>query len=164
MLLAVATALALAGMCAPALAGTFDVRSCSANPAATPPTGPDRGRRRLGFETDDPAHLESVRNCPPSDDIGIDGLVVQDKLNSADPPLGRFAQWRFDAPAGTSLTRLRLWRYVRQALNDWELYTRTADGTKLTGSDCERTPRDPSAPSAARASTPTGRSTRARCR
>src|SRR6185437_3310403 len=94
------------------------------------------------FETNDPVHLQQVRNCSPAHDTDFDGLAAQTKLNSASAPLGRFAQWRFDAPDGTSLSRLRMWRYIGKQTNDWELYTRTAGDTKLAGSDCALGPTD----------------------
>ncbi|MEA2226970.1 MAG: hypothetical protein QOF04_600, partial [Solirubrobacteraceae bacterium] len=46
----------------------------------------------------------------------------------------------FNAPAGTSITRLRLWREIGKQLDEWELYTRTADGAKLSQSDCNVPP------------------------
>lgn len=139
LLLAVAGTLALVGV-APAFAGTYDVRSCSGNPATAPPAGLSGVDDAWTFETDDPTHLESAANCPPMDDTGIDGLTAQTTLQSGATPQSRFAQWRFDAPSGTSLSRLRLWRFGAKQLNSWELYTRTADGTTLAGSDCTKPP------------------------
>jgi hypothetical protein len=69
-------------------------------------------------------------------------MVVRTRLTSGPSPSGHFANWRFDAPADTSIRRLRLWRHIGKQLNEWELYTRTADGTKLDGSDCEVAPDD----------------------
>src|SRR4051812_42927577 len=78
---------------APAIAGTYDVVSCSQSPASTPPRAPSGSDDAWVFETDDSEHYESIRDCPPSDDAGIVGLVVQDKRNTAGADLSRFAQW-----------------------------------------------------------------------
>jgi hypothetical protein len=116
------------------------VHSCSANTVVNPPLPLSGADDAWTYETNDPTHFEQTDHCAPSDDTGIDGLVSQTKLNSGSAPLGRFAQWRFDAPAGTSLTRLRMWRYAGKQTNLWELFARTADGTKLPGNDCTKPP------------------------
>jgi hypothetical protein len=135
--LVVAAAIAATVVAAPtAFAGTFDVTSCSANSVASPPIALAGVDDAWTFVTDDPTHLESIDHCAPLDDAGIDGVVAETRLNSGGPLQGRFAQWEFDAPSGTVATRLQLWRSVGKRGNEWELYTRTADGTKLTSSDC----------------------------
>jgi hypothetical protein len=149
-LLAVSLAAAVIATAAgPARAGTYDVRSCSANSLATPPTPVAGVDDAWTFETDDTTHFEKVQHCPPADDNAIDppsvitpidGFGVQTRLNSGGPTIGRSGHWRFDAPAGTTLTHVRLWRYAGKQTNDWELYTKLADGTKLSGSDCVRDP------------------------
>src|SRR4051794_11095321 len=140
----VAIAAPLAAIVAtPASAGTLDVTSCSANSAASPPTPAGGADDAWVFDTDDPAHFEGLDQCPPADDSGIDGLIAQTRLRSADVALGRFADWRFDAAPSTSITRLRRWGYIGKRLNEWELYTQTADGTKLPGSDCTVAVNDP---------------------
>src|SRR3954463_3841566 len=87
--LAAAGVLATTGA-APARAGTYDVRSCSADAAAPPPragagaaatppravTGADDAWQ---FETNDRTHLESVTQCPPADDSDVDGLIAWTK-------------------------------------------------------------------------------------
>jgi hypothetical protein len=93
-------------------------------------------------EMNDASHLQFVKTCPPRPGVDLDGMVVQTILNTPAAPAGSFAHWQFDAPPSTSITRVRLWRQVRKQLNSWELYTQTADGTKLSGSDCEVAPDD----------------------
>jgi hypothetical protein len=78
------------------------VRSCSAEPATTPPRAVTGADDAWQLETNDPTHLAGIRQCPPADDAGIDGLVAQDKFDTAGANLGRFAHWHFEAPAGTS--------------------------------------------------------------
>ncbi len=57
---------------------------------------------------------------------------------AGDTARGMLAQWRFDAPAGTTISGVQLWRNIGKRENTWELYTRLADGTKLPNSDCTR--------------------------
>jgi hypothetical protein len=139
-MVAIAAAVTAAGT-TPARAGTFDVRSCTLNPALNPPRPTGGADDAWVFETSESplVHFEAVRNCPPADDSGHDGIVAQTKLNSGGPVVGRFAQWRFDAPTGTSLTHLRVWQSASKNTSDWELYTRTAEA-KLAGSDCDLSP------------------------
>jgi hypothetical protein len=136
-----AIAFAMAGS-TPALAGTFDVHTCTANSVATPPPALPGADDAWVFETNDGAHLEYAPRCPPTDDSEADGLVVQSILNSGSAPEGDFAQLRFDAPTGTSVARARLWGLARKRTNGWELYTRLADDTQLPGSDCSLAPSD----------------------
>src|SRR4051794_19096691 len=113
-----------------AAAASYDVATCTSNPNTLAPiSGADDAW------TPDPAsdftHLEFVTHCPPAAGVELDGMRVETELNSGSAPLGSFAQWRFDAPAGTTVTRLRLWREIGKQENTWELYTRAADGTRL---------------------------------
>src|SRR3954470_11132093 len=129
-----------------AAAATYDVATCTSNANTLAPiSGADDAWTQ---DTSDPTHFEFVTHCPPTYGAEFDGMRVETKLNSGGPVQGASAQWRFDAPAGTTVTRLRLWREVGKRENSWELYTRAADGTRLGGtsgtsnndSDCDRTP------------------------
>src|SRR5689334_3355536 len=128
----VAAAIAASLLAAPtAVAGTFEIVTCSADSVANPPLrlmGADDAWR---FATNDATHFEVVDHCPPSDDSGIDGRGAETTLRSGAVSQGRSAEVTFNAPTGTLVTRLRLWRSVGKQLNEWELYTRTAEGTKL---------------------------------
>jgi hypothetical protein len=129
-------------------AATYDVVACSTDARATPRPSVAGTDDAWTTETNDDTHLELIRHCPPAAESELDGMLVQTKLNSSLARLGSFAQWRFDTPAGTSVTRLRLWREIGKQENDWQLYTRAADGRRLGGtagasindSDCDRTP------------------------
>src|SRR3954447_18315618 len=110
-LVALTIVLALAGA-SPAWAGTYDVRTCSANSVADPPAALSGVDDAWTPESNDTGGLETLHQCPPADDTGSDGLVAETKLLGTAPGVGRFAQWRFDAPAATSVTRLRMWRYA----------------------------------------------------
>jgi hypothetical protein len=147
-LVAVAATAAAVGP-SPAAAATYDVVSCTTDAQSTP--RPAIAGADDAWKTDpgsDTTHLEFVGHCPSASGAEFDGMVVQSRLNSGSAPQGTFAHWLFDAPAGTSVTRLRLWREVGKLANTWELYTRTADGTRLGGtggtslndSDCLKDP------------------------
>jgi hypothetical protein len=115
-----------------AAAATYDVDSCTSNADTLAPiSGADDAW------TPDPAsdvtHFEFIKHCPPAAGLDRDGLLLEDHLLTAAAPSGNFAQWRFDAPAGTTVTRLRLRREIGKQENTWELYTRAADGTRLGG-------------------------------
>src|SRR4051794_5854048 len=117
-----------------AVAATYDVASCTSNPNTLAPiSGADDAW------TPDPSsdltHLEFVTHCPPASRVELDGMRVESRLNSGAATQGSLAQWRFDAPAGTTVTRLRLWREIGKLENTWQLYTRAADGTRLGGTD-----------------------------
>jgi hypothetical protein len=123
-------------------AGTYDVISCSATPSGGLLVGTDDAWH---FATVDSAHIEDLRYCPvtPSLDldgtyISGDGLIVWTRLNSDGAVKNGYGHWRFEAPAGTSIRRLRLARETGKQLNSWELYTR-ADDTLLARSNCTRT-------------------------
>ena len=119
---------------APASAGSFEVRACSETIA--PPQPLDGADDAWTFTSDDQGLLESVHRCPPANGADIAGLAIEDHLNGGDVPRGWKAEWQFHAAPNTSLTRVRLWRFAGKQLNAWELYTRTAEDTKLPGSDC----------------------------
>jgi hypothetical protein len=144
----VAAATAAAVGVSSAAAATYDVVACTTNAQATPRPPISGADDAWSPETNDPTHLQLIRNCPPAAESELDGMLVQSKLNSSAAPQTSFAQWRFDAPAGASIMRLRLWREIGKRDNEWELYTRTADGARLGGtggtsvndSDCDRTP------------------------
>jgi hypothetical protein len=121
---------------APAFAGTYDVRSCTVDPTASTPVRPSENDDAWQFNTNDSSHLESLNECPATAGSTVDGLIAQPKFDSGGAALGRFAEWHFDAPTGTTLARVRLWRAAGKRTNDWRLYTRTADGQSLSGSDC----------------------------
>ncbi|MEA2288119.1 MAG: hypothetical protein QOD55_116, partial [Solirubrobacteraceae bacterium] len=139
LLLLPAAALA-AGTAVPALAGTYDVVTCTTDAQVIPRPPVSGADDAWVTETNDPSHLEFVRRCPPQPAVDLDGMVVRTRLNSGGPVTGAYAHWRFDAPAGTSITRLRFWREIGKRVNDWELYSRTAEGTKLAATDCTRPP------------------------
>src|SRR5215218_7478896 len=121
-LIAVAAALAAAALPAAASAGTYDVTSCSTNAQQNPPPPVSGADDAWTTETNDPTRYEFVRHCPPATTVDndpfpgsgadLDGLVVEDRLHGGDAALGTYGQWRFDAPAGTTVTRLRLWREI----------------------------------------------------
>src|SRR3954451_8031899 len=96
-----ATTAAAMPLVSTAAAATYDVASCTSNAnTLAPVSGADDAW------TPDPSsdltHTEFVTHCPPGSGVEFDGMRVETKLNSAGAPLGSFAQWRFDAPAGTS--------------------------------------------------------------
>src|SRR3954470_4979455 len=147
LVLAAASAVAAPLGISPAAAASYDVASCTSNPNTLAPiSGADDAW--APDLSSDLTHLEFVTHCPPAPGVESDGMRVETKLNSGGPVQGGYGQLRFDAPAGTTVTRLRLWREMGKSENDWELYTRTADGTRLGGtdgtppndSDCDRTP------------------------
>src|SRR3954453_16185494 len=115
-----------------AAAATYDVATCTSNADTLAPiTGANDAW------TPDPAsdatHFEFVTHCPPASGVEFDGMRVEDHLTTGAAPSGSYAQWRFDAPPGTTVTRLRLWREIGKRENTWVLYTRAADGTRLGG-------------------------------
>jgi hypothetical protein len=112
----------------PAQAAPFDVASCSGGGMDDAWTG----------EVTDGQALERITACPSQTGRAFDGLQILDRLMGPDAALGDRAQLQFDAPDGTTIARVRLWRSVGKAANAWELYTRTAAGTKLPNSDCTR--------------------------
>jgi hypothetical protein len=123
----------------PAVAGTYTVNSCTLNPVLNPPLPIVGVDDAWVFDTNDSAHFESVRTCPPADDRESTGMVAQTKLNSGGPAVGRFAAWRFDAPAGTELSHLRIWQTATKNTTDWELYAGTNEGN-IPDSDCVLSP------------------------
>jgi hypothetical protein len=117
-----------------ATAAAYDVASCTSNSNALAPiSGADDAW--TPDLTSDFTHLEFVTHCPPASGVDLDGMRVETKLNGGGPLQGAYAQWRFDAPAGTTVTRVRLWREIGKRANTWELYTRATDGARLGGTD-----------------------------
>lgn len=116
--------LLLLGIVAPgASAGTYEVVSCGApgaggvNLAWTPEftsfTNPNNGQ----YFAPEPERYDLVDYCGASKP----GLEARPKETLGDNGFLRGAQWRFDAPAGTRLTRLTVWRFgvkLRTAQND----------------------------------------------
>jgi hypothetical protein len=125
-----ASALALTATMVPAAeAGTYDVLACDAAPGAV--------NNSWTFETNDSTHIAGSTACPSSNDRS--GLLVTDKLNTGGPSASAavYGQWIVRAPAGTTITHIRLRRYLNMdGGTGWKLYGRQADGTTLSGETC----------------------------
>ena len=130
-LVAAATAVCLALLCANALAGSYYVTACS------PSTSPGLWAAVNTF----PTSFASGNNCggPAGSEMGpLDGsnqgaLYAEDILSSpANIPNGSQAGWTFSAPAGTTITAISYYRSLA-AYNDPDLVAGLyqADGAPL---------------------------------
>src|SRR3954462_974998 len=107
LVLAAASAAAAPLGVSPAAAATYDVASCTSNPNTLAPIG-GADDAWTADPSSDLTHFEFLTHCPPASGVEFDGMRVEDRLSTGAVPLGSFAQWDFDAPAGTTVTRLRL--------------------------------------------------------
>lgn len=122
-----ATAIAVAMPVPAAQAGTYDVPACDAAFGAV--------NNSWTFETNDSAHIQGSTACPSS--TNYSGLLAQTKLLSGNSPVSSYGQWIVRAPAGTTITRFRLRRWLgMERGSGWTLYGRQADGTTLLGETC----------------------------
>lgn len=141
----VTVVVALGVVAAPARAGTYDVAACGA-----PGGGVNHSWTAevtlLGGGTptqDDLNHYELSGAC-----AGSTGLVVRSLPLAQQVRWGTFGQLRFNAPAGTVATRMRLWRYgTARAPGDdpatpgveagrWELYAFFGVGNQIGLESC----------------------------
>jgi hypothetical protein len=103
------------------------------------------------------SHLDSGTECPPSDRrpddypavSELDGLWGADYLRndsggpSSNVPAASEVLWRFDAPDGTEITRLRYNRYLgKQDDDDWLPFLRDGSGSIVAGETCSITQGD----------------------
>lgn len=115
-----------------AQAGEFVVISCGESPA----------NETAGWTISAPTStLDTGEQCPPVlDQPGASsnrskhtGIYLTDKLSAAtDTPAGAAVSATFNAPAGTTITRARLWRFYTQ-FNDgnWRMLGSTLEGEPL---------------------------------
>ncbi|MDA0179641.1 hypothetical protein OJ997_04985 [Solirubrobacter phytolaccae] len=121
------TALTLLLAPAAAQAGTYDVVACNAAAGGT--------NNAWALETNDASHIEGFALCPSAGTRS--GLLVTDRLTTAGAGGGSYGQWVIHSPAGTTITRIRLDRYLNMdGGTGWRLYGRQADGTTLAGETC----------------------------
>jgi Bacterial Ig-like domain len=126
--LATALALMATSMVPAAQAGTYDVLACDAAPGAV--------NNSWTYETNDSSHIAGSTSCPSSSDYS--GLLADTILGlSSGSPAGAYGQWIVHAPAGTTITRIRLRRFLyMDGGSGWTLYGRTADGVTISGETC----------------------------
>lgn len=125
--LTIVTFVAWAALVASALAGTYDVVSCGAAPGNI--------NNAWTAVNNTPSSFTTSTVCPAgSDQYG--GLRAFDTLGGPSVAPGASAEWRFTAPAGTTITR---WRYDRllgkYADPDWTVYGKLGDGTVIDSCD-----------------------------
>lgn len=143
LLLALACVLALAAPTA-SDAASYEVRACGDSPDEST----NNSWKLVNNRT---LHLDSDEECPAEEDrppdypnvTDLDGLWVGDYLRndpggpSSNVPAGSEALWRFDAPDGTEITRLRYNRYLgKQDDDDWRPFLRDASGSIIAGETC----------------------------
>ena len=136
--------LALAGatpLIAPASAraASYEVSACGDSPD-------ERTNNAWDLVNNRTSHLDSDEECPASDKrppnypnvSDLDGLWIGDYLAnepggpSSDVPASSEALWRFDAPDGTEVTRLRYNRYLgKQDDDNWRPFLRDASGSTI---------------------------------
>ena len=108
LLVAASTAVCIALLACPALAGSYTINACS------PSTSPGLWAAVNTF----PTSFTTGNNCggPAGSEIGpLDGsnqgaLYAQDILSPTNIPDGSRAGWQFTAPHGTSITAIRYYR------------------------------------------------------
>lgn len=103
-------------------AGTYDVLSCART---------SQGVNHAWLPSNDsPVTLRLNQLCPPNDEL--DGLAAFDELGSANTAADRVAKWTVRSPTGTSISRLRAWRYLGKADDQrWRPAAWAADGTVI---------------------------------
>ncbi|RKQ90493.1 hypothetical protein C8N24_0298 [Solirubrobacter pauli] len=124
-----AAAIAAAIAVPAAQAGTYDVLACDAAPGAA--------NNSWTFETNSSTYVASSAACPSTSNRS--GLLVTDKLGTGGPSASAavFGQWIVRAPGGTTISRIRVRRYLNMdGGTGWRLYGRQADGTTITGETC----------------------------
>jgi hypothetical protein len=124
-----ATAIAVASAVPAAEAGTYNVLACDAAPGAV--------NNSWTFETNDGTHIADSTACPSSGNYS--GLLARSVLGSGGIPsaAAAYGQWIVSAPSGTTITRVRLRRWLgMEGGSGWTLYGRQADGTTLPGETC----------------------------
>ena len=122
-----ASALALLAAPSAAQAGSYDVLACDA--------APNGANGTWSFENNATATLQSLSACPST--APYSGLVARTILGGAAPSTGARAQWVFRAPTGTTITRVRLDRWLgMEGGSGWRPFGRQADGTILSGETC----------------------------
>ena len=120
---------ALSFLAAPsaAEAATYDVLSCDATASNV--------NRSWIFETNDTGHIETGAACGVFADYS--GVYTRTKLGSAGAATGAYGQWILRAPAGTTITRMQLSRWLgMEAATGWRLFGRQADGSTIAGEAC----------------------------
>lgn len=116
------------GVSTGAFAGTYDVLSCSQAP---------NGANNAWTTFSSGVGLKTYAVCPPSttatgERVKETGLATTDDANGADALDGSTAGWRFTAPAGTTITRIRYARFLGKLLSmSHQVFLKIADGTIL---------------------------------
>jgi hypothetical protein len=121
-------ALAATVLPATANAGSYNVMSCDRAPAGAADDA-------WTFLIDNVASFTRAQQCPSNGDQ-FSGLSLLTKLGVAVldlPTLGQVAEWRLNAPAGTTITRLRAQRDVGIRDESLRTYARDASGGDLNG-------------------------------
>ena len=85
------------------------------------------------LEANSACNQTSTNELSPS----LSNLAIGDVLGAGDPPVGTEADWRFVAPAGTSISEVRgSDDLFKDANNDWQVYLRNAKDEVLGGQTC----------------------------